>query len=155
MSIQIFKHISIGGISKDKLIEKLIDKGIQFNQYAHVLFDDSNFIVSTEIENVDLVKISLFDLGLSEQSSYDKIVDEAQKIELKQCPLCLGAFLRPEYLDQEEGPYLTIASEKMVKDVKYPNGFYIRHIDNIFWLRGYYASDDYKWPLNSEFVFIK
>jgi hypothetical protein len=77
------------------------------------------------------------------------------KLKLKLCPLSLGAFLRLEFLDQEEGPYLTIASEKLVNDENYPNGFYLRNTENSLWLRGYRASEDYKWSLDNEFVFIK
>jgi len=44
---------------------------------------------------------------------------------------------------------------KTSKDENYPNGFYLRNIDNSLWLRGYKASEDYEWSLDSEFIFIK
>jgi hypothetical protein len=58
-----------------------------------------------------------------------------------------------EYLDQPEGPYLTIASEKPKNDDEYPNGFYVRNLDNALWLRGYRASDDYEWPVDHDLIF--
>ena len=84
-----------------------------------------------------------------------EVVKSAEALGLKICPLSLAAFLRLEYLDQPEGPYLTIVSAKPESDEKYPNGFYLRNFEDTLWLRGYCASDDYQWPLDSEFIFIR
>jgi hypothetical protein len=69
--------------------------------------------------------------------------------------LFLGAFLRLEYLDQPEGPYLTILSPTSESNENYPTGFYIRNIDNSLWLRGYRSLGDTEWPQNNEFIFLK
>lgn len=41
--IKIFKEISIGGIAKEKLIKQLLEAGIQFNEYAKILFEYEHF----------------------------------------------------------------------------------------------------------------
>lgn len=152
---KIFKSISIGGVNKEVLIQKLVDHGVQFNVYAHTLFAHPAFAVPEKPEAVDLVKISMSDLGFSEPHMFGDITKKANELGLKLCPLYLGAFLRLEYLEQPESPYLTIASAKPENDDEHPNGFYVRHLDGVLWLRGYRASDDYEWPLDSEFVFVK
>jgi hypothetical protein len=153
--IKIFKLLSIGGISKETLINQLTDKCVQFNKYAHLLFEHPLFSTSGASEKVTTVKVTMNDLGISQPCSFKFIVDKAAALGLKLCPLYLGAFLRLEYLDQPESPYLTVASPKPENDESYPNGFYLRNLDGVLWLRGYCASDDYEWPLESEFIFLR
>lgn len=150
---KIFKTLTIGGITKENLLDQLAKQGVQFNAYAKILFDDPGFVVSEKIETVNLVNVSSLELGLTKPSYYNDIVVSAKAQGLKLCPLSLGAFLRLEHLDQAEGPYLHVASAKPKLDEEYPNGFYLRNLENVMWLRGYRASDDWEWPVDSEFVF--
>lgn len=153
--LEVFSEISIGGLTKDKLNQRLIETGIQFNKYAHILFEHPNFIPSAKVETVKLVKVTLADFDLNNPCSFQEFVDRALKLGLKLCPLYLAAFLRLEYLDQPEGSYLTVASKKPENDDNYPNGFYIRNNENALWLRGYRADDYCEWPNQNEFIFIK
>lgn len=153
--LKTFKNITIGGLRKDQLIQALKNENIQFNEYAHILFENPLFNPSNESENIQLIKVKQESLNIYKPSTFDDIVEKASLMQLRSCPLYLAAFLRLEYLEQDEGPYLTIISEKPKSDIKYPCGFYLRNIENSLWLRGYYASSDYEWPLDSEFIFIK
>ena len=150
-----FKEISLGGVTKEQLLNQLVEKGVQFNKYAHMLFEHDSFSVGNEVEKVKLAKVNLADLRISKPCFYLEIVERAADLGLKLCPIVLGAFLRLAYLEQPEGPYLTIASAKPENDEKYPNGFYVRNFENSLWLRGYRASDDYEWPIDSEFIFLR
>lgn len=150
-----FKEISIGGLTKDQLLQQLDNAGIQFNKYAHTLFEHSSFLPDNKITEVQLVKIKFSDLNLNNPCSYQTILERASKLGLNVCPLYLAAFLRLQYLDQPEGPYLTVASGKPVDDDNYPTGFYIRNLENVLWLRGYRAEGDCEWPNENEFIFLK
>jgi len=151
---KIFKEITIGGSSKEQLLKRLSEAGIQFNKYAPMLFDQPQFSPPLAIEKVKLVKISLADLKLSETCSVSEFLNRASELGLKMCPLYLAAFLRLEYLDQPEGPYLTVASLKPIDDESFPNGFYLRNFENTLWLRGYRADGFADWPGSNEFIFI-
>lgn len=153
--LESFRQISIGGLAKESLIEQLVDAGIQFNEYANILFDDGSFSPCLQIEKVTLVKVALSDLRLDSPCSIQAIINRASTFGLRPCPLYLAAFLRLEYLDQPEGPYLTIASPLVEQDEGYPTGFYIRNFSNALWLRGYCVSGDSEWPLDNEFIFLK
>ena len=157
--LETFKEISIGGITKDQLLRQLIEAGIQFNEYAKILFEHHAFSPINNPEKVQLVKVKLSDLGMdnpcSFQNSFQEVVNRASTLGLKICPLYCAAFLRLEYLDQPEGPYLTVASDKPERDENYPNGFYIRNFNNTLWLRGYRATDFCEWPMDNEFLFLK
>lgn len=149
---EIFKEIEIGGLTKAQLLENLIVAGVQFNQYAEVLFDHPQFSPNLKSEKVKLVKVKLSDLNLDNPSSFQEMVNRATASGLKLCPLYLGAFLRLKFLDQPAGPYLTIASARVGNDENYPSGFYIRNIENTLWLRGYRADDHCEWPTDNEFI---
>jgi len=152
---RVFRRIAVGGLSKEQLIESLVKSGVRFNKYAETLFAHASFSPSPIVESLSLVKVKQSDLALNKQSTYSEITKQALSLGLKLCPIYLGAFLRLEYLDQAAGPYLTIASQKLEDTESFPNGFYVRNLDNCLWLRGYRASDDYKWPLDHEFIFLK
>ena len=151
----IFKEITIGGIGKEQLLQRLSEAGIQFNQYANILFDHPQFSPPTEGEKVKLVKVTLSTLELSDSCSFEEFSNRASVLGLKLCPLYLAAFLRLNYLDQADGPYLTIATNKPETDKNFPNGFYLRNIENVLWLRGYKADGFDGWPGTNEFIFIK
>jgi hypothetical protein len=150
-----FTEISIGGVTREQLIQRLMDAGIQFNEYAHILFKHSSFTPDNHIFNVKLVKVTLTDLGLNNPCSFQDIIDKGLSLGLQLCPLYLAAFLRLEYLDQADGPYLTIASPRPEIDEAYPTGFYIRNLQGSLWLRGYRVEGEAEWPLDNEFVFMK
>jgi hypothetical protein len=155
IQFEIFREIFVGGLTKVQLIQKLVDKGIQFNSYANILFDHPQFVPSKNIQKVKLVKASLCELGLSENCSLKEFENQIFSLELKLCPLYLAAFLRLDYLDQEIGPYLTIASKKVESSENYPNGFYIRNFEKTLWLRGYRADGFADWPDRNEFILLK
>ncbi len=150
---KVFKEISMGGIAKEQLLLQLKEAGIKFNSYASTLFAHPTFSPSSDVEKVRLAKVTVAELGFTTPPLFQEIVEKAASYNLKLCPLELGPFLRLQYLDQPEGPYLTIASTKPEKDETYPNGFYIRNLNKMLWLRGYCATDDYKWPVDREFIF--
>lgn len=151
----IFKEITIGGIKKEQLLQLLFEAGIQFNEYANILFDHPKFLPSEEVERVKIVKVSLSDLDLNDTCSFEDFSIRIDEFGLKFCPLYLAAFLRLDYLDQVSGPYLTIASIKPEIDENFPNGFYLRSFENVLWLRGYKADGFEGWPGTNEFILIK
>ncbi len=153
--LETFEEISIGGLTKEQLLNQLAEKRVQFNRYAEVLFEHPAFVPTAKSERVKLVKVGLPDLCLSNPCSLQAIIDKAASLGLRYCPLFLAAFLRLRYLAQPEGPHLTVASLKPENDENYPCGFYLRVFNNAIWLRGYRTSGEAGWPTGNEFVFIK
>lgn len=110
-----FKTISIGGVPRNHLLQQLIEAGIQFNAYAKTLFEHPTFSPDLPPERATLVKLKTADLGLKNPYSLETAVMQASKLGLRPCPLYLAAFLRMEYLDQPEGPYLCNCPQALVK----------------------------------------
>ena len=153
--METFKELSIGGIEKIALIQRLTDTGVLFNKYTPILFENPLFLPGSPLEKVGLVKLKFADLDLNHICSYQKIIDRASALGLRLCPLHLGAFLRLEYMDQPEGPYLTIVSREPEGDENYPTGFYLRNIESSLWLRGYRVKGEAAWPPDHEFMFLR
>jgi len=148
------RKLQIGGMGKAELLSSLRAAGVQFNGYAHLLFDDPLFITSATSSRVVATDVTVAELGFAEGAISAEIFARARSRGLELCPLELAAHCRLQFLDQSEGPYLTVASEKTKDDDAYPNGFYLRRYDGALWLRGYRATSDYVWDPTSRFLFL-
>lgn len=148
-------ELTVGGVSADELIRRLVGAGVQFNENAQTLFGHRLFAPSSTSATVALVKVAPAELGLKGEYSYHDVLRRGAGRGLKLCPLSLGAFLRLEYLEQPPGPYLTIASPELGGGENDPTGFYIRNNEGALWLRGYRALGECEWPAENEFVFLK
>ena len=150
------RELRVGGVSKDALLERLAEHGVSLNEYARILFADEAFTTSPEARRVRVLFVDLPDLGLPEGGTFPEILAAAAAFGLEPCPLELAPHLRLDYLDQPEGPYLTVASIKHHEDPEAPNGFYLRRREDGLWLRGYRADDDFVYPLDfRDFVFLE
>lgn len=117
--LETFKEISIGGIIKEQFFGQPVEAGIQFNEYAKILFDHHTFSSINKSEKVQLVKVTLSDLDMDNPCSFQEVVNRALTLGLRIYPLYCATFLRLEYLNQPEGPYLTVASAKPESDENY------------------------------------
>jgi hypothetical protein len=148
-----FRKLTIGGVMRDVLLERLAAAGVGRNAYAERLLAHPSFTPEAPPETLTLVKTTLAELGLVEPCSFRDVVARAESRGLRICPLVTAAFLRLDYLDQEPGPYLTVASPPPGTSEEHPTGFYLRNLDGALWLRGYRALDACEWPAGNEFVF--
>jgi hypothetical protein len=147
--------IDYGRCSREDLLLKLAKKKIALNADATLLFLSEKFVVSDSGCSAKLVSISLDDLGIKEKVTFRDICAESLTRGLQLCPLEIAPLLRLEYLDQKEGPMLTVASEVAYAEERFPNGYYLRNFNGNLWLRGYISSEDWLWDQESEFVFVE
>jgi hypothetical protein len=148
------RKLRIGGQVKTELLSSLHKHGIRLNEFANILFDDPAFATSESSRWVHVREVTVSELGLTVGATSAEIFGRAQCVGLELCPLELAPHLRIQFLDQIEGPYLTVASKKTRDDEEYPNGFYLRRVDGETWLRGYRATSDHIWEPTSRFVFL-
>ncbi|NOX31031.1 MAG: hypothetical protein GXP35_13440 [Actinobacteria bacterium] len=125
------------------------------NDYARDLFADATFTISSEVRQVQVVLVSLPEIGLPAGGLFDEILSQAATLGLEPCPLEVAPHLRLSYLDQPRGPYLTVASLELRPGPETPNGFYLRHLDDGLWLRGYESGPENLYPPDfTDFVFV-
>lgn len=150
-----YQHrIGIGGQNKEELLASLAANSVQLNQYAHMLFDHRRFETSEQSRSVIVTILTVAELGFSSGATSDDIFASAGASGFDLCPIELAAHFRLQYLEQPDGPYITVASAKICNDAAFPNGFYLRRLDGTLWLRGYRASTDYVWEPASRFAFL-
>ena len=156
--IQLLAHrkiVEVGGLTKEQLREKLTHSSIQLNEYGEKLLSSDHFILSKTKLVLQLIELTVADLGFPDGAALSKIYQRANELGLKLCPLEAVPYLRLQYLDQLEGEdspknqapagSLTIATKPISEDDDFPKGFYLRNIQGQLWLRGYVADDLHVW----------
>lgn len=133
-----------------------------------MLLTDDHFTPSNTKYSLQTVELTVGDLGFLEGATTPQIYKKASELSLELCPLELGPYLRLSYLDQPEGysvntgilhqapsGSITIASAALSEDEDFPEGFYIRRINGVLWLRGYRADQLHVWNNDDHFIFCQ
>ena len=109
----IWKTIMIGTGVKDGegFCFELEKKDYRIGDWARDMLGQKVFTVATAEEAVDLVRLSVADLGFKEGARYDAIYARAIELGLELCPAEVGPQLRVQYPDQPRGELLLIAME--------------------------------------------
>jgi hypothetical protein len=141
---------------------------MKLNPAAEALFEDHRFNTLTRSTIIEIACPSVADLGFAEGATYDQLAAGALKRGLVECPVELGPHLRLQYLDQPEGSIgfpatkhrappgsITIASFRLDDRDETPKGFYLRCIEGVLWLRGYWSSLDNLWRPEDVLVFAR
>lgn len=158
--------ISIGGILKEELISLLKEKNILINPLGEKLLESDLFHVTRERQQIDLTEISLIELGLTDgKAGLLEVIRQAQNVGLNICSPDVAPFLRLAYFDDKNSHgtekkhktpdgAVTVVSEILDEDVHFPKGFYLRKIDNNYWLRGYICDYEHTFEPNERFIFM-
>lgn len=102
-------HITVGGKTKNELIKKLWrksrgdDKTTLLNgSWAEQLLEGEDFTTSEKMENIDLVAVSVSDLGFREPATAEEIYRMAESLGLEICPAEVGPSLLLAYLEDDQ-----------------------------------------------------
>lgn len=160
--------VRVGGLDRNELAAALRRHDVHLNRAAEVLLDDPRFTLSARSEVVEIAAFSVAGLGFDEGATYGQLVARALESGWAECPLDLGPHLRMQFLDQPEGAAgcpatqhrappgsITVASPPLDDPDETPKGFYLRRIDGVLWLRGYWASPGNLWRPEDTLVFAR
>jgi hypothetical protein len=161
------RSIRIGGKTKEELLEALREHGVELNEAGTILFARDEFTTSEASSVVETVEITVANLGFAEGATSDLLLARAASLGLSPCPLELAAYLRLDYRDQPEGHQghpptqhrappgsVTIVSRPIHADDTVPQGFYVRRINGVLWLRGYRAGPEHIWDPEDRLLFV-
>jgi len=150
--------VHVGGVEKQELLQRLRAREVQLNRAADMLFEDPRFVPLRQTQVVEIVTLSVEELGFGEGATYGQLIARALESGLTECPLELGPHLRMQFLDQPEGSAglpathgrvppgaITVASSPLDEKDETPKGFYLRRIDGVLWLRGYWSWPGHVW----------
>jgi hypothetical protein len=158
--------VSIGGITKSALLERLAAAEIEVNSAGYELFSDERFRTALHPEVVHVRQVSVAGLGLERGGVMFEIMAAAAERGLSCCPLELAPHLRLLLLDQDEGaigfPHtkhrappgsITVILQPLCDDDEVPKGFYLRRVEGKLWLRGYTSWAGHVWQPEDLLVF--
>lgn len=149
----IWRQISIGTTPRDKIIPTLKEHGMNVSDWSADIMKQDAFTVVQEEEQIDLVRVSVRELGFDKATRYDAICQCANERGLELCPPEVGLQLRLQYLDQPLDEWLIIAIEAIRGADGALNVFYVGHDDGGLWLRSYCGGPDNLWNPGHRFVF--
>lgn len=136
-------------INKKITKQDLEKAGINVSSYAADILEKVEF----KKETVDLVKITVNELGFKNYATTEQIYAKAKELGLELCPAAVGPALRLEYKDQPKGEWLFIGMETIADRSGDPRVFRLgRHVDGL-WLRNHWANPTDQWNPGNEFVF--
>lgn len=95
--------------SAESLSASLLERRCRINAWAHDII--KKVIVDSAEVMVDLVMLSVAELGFKDGARYDQICARAKELGLKLCPGEVGLQLRLQYNDQPMGEWLVVAME--------------------------------------------
>jgi len=160
--------VRIGGMDKQDLLRALRERNVQLNRAAEALFEDRRFTPANRSRVVEIGALSVADLGFAEGATHDQLIARAHASGWTECPLELGSHLRLQFLDQAEGSAgspatkhrappgsITVVSVPLDNRDETPKGSYLRRIDGVLWLRGYWSGADNVWRPDDVLVYAR
>lgn len=139
--------------SADEYRTALKAKGFQLSDWASDILGKITF--SEKEISVELVKVSVAELGFNRNTSLRDILAKAQELGLGLCEPEIGPALREQYSDQPHGEYLWIGMEPVRDSDDYPLVFDVRHDDDARWLYASWDGLDFVWDPDGHFVFVR
>ncbi len=148
-----FSSIAIGTLSKEQLRLELENQGFKISISANDLLQTQEFTINPTKEKLDLVHLSVADLGFKEGARYDAICARALELGLELCPAEVGPQLRLQYLNQPRGEWVVVAMEAIRSSDGYLSVFRVVHGHDGRWLHSLSGYPDNFYVAGFQFVF--
>ena len=153
-SFNVWKTIKLGTLKNADEFRKALKKdGFKIGDWGNDIIGKPAFTVASTEEEIQLVNVSVADLGFKNGATYKDICAKAKELGLELCPNEVGPQLRLQYKDQPKGEYLRIAMEPITDSDGDLHIFRVGHGDDDLWLHGLNGYSDRFWYANSRFVF--
>ena len=153
-SFNVWKTIKIGTFKNAKELRKALKKnGFGISDKAKDILGKPAFIVAVVEEEIQLVNVSVADLGYKSGATYKDICAKAKELGLEFCPNEIGPQLRLQYKNQPKGEDLYIAMEPISDSGGDFRIFNVGHGGGDLWLGGSIGYSDIFCDANHHFVF--
>lgn len=111
--LKVWRRIKLGTGLKtaDDFRGALKTNDLRIGDWASDILGKPAFTAAEQESEVDLVRMSVKDLGFKGNARFDEICARAKELGLELCPAEVGPQLRLQYLDQPKNEWLVIAME--------------------------------------------
>lgn len=160
--------VHVGGLDRTELLRALRARDVRVNEAAAALFEDPRFRPESRERLVGIALRAVAALGFAAGATHAQILARALESGLAECPLELGPHLRLQYLQRLEAAHeaspsrgqappgsITVMSPPLDDRDETPKGFYLRRVDGVSWLRGYWSSPGHVWAPGDLLVFAR
>lgn len=149
-----WRTITIGDQTSVKALVKAIEaKGLKIGDWARDILN--KVMLAKKPEELELVVVSVADLGFKNGASRKDIYDRAISLGLSLCPAEVGPQLRLQYADQPNGEWLRIAMEPIAHSDGDISVFGVDRRDDDRWLRTSIGHPDDVWHPDDCWVFLR
>ncbi len=154
---KVWKTIKLGtGMKNARQFRLAIVKaGGKVGGVATDILGNPAFTVATEEVELDLVNVSVGELGFAKGATRREIYKRAIELGLERCPAEVGPQLRLQYKDQPMGKLLLIGMEPISDSGGYLDVFYVERSGDGLWLYCCNGYPDYVWDPDSRWVFVQ
>ena len=155
--LKVFKTIKLGiGLkSADDFRGALKDGGFRISNWANDVLGMHAFTAASQETEVDLVVVSVAELGFKDGATRDDIYKRAVELGLELCSVEVGPQLRLQYKDQPTGEWLLIGMEPITDSDGYLYVFDVGHGGDGLWLYGHGGRPDRLWHDGFRWVFLR
>ncbi len=154
---QIWKTIKLGTgpLTADEFCKVLAKSGFGISDWARDILGKPGFTVAAKEQEIDLVVVSVKELGFPDGARRDQIYERAKEYGLELCPPEVGPQLRLQHKDQPLDEWLLIAMEPILDSVGYLKVFEVGHGGDGLWLSSVYGHPGSFWPAGLRWVFCR
>lgn len=157
MCFVVFKTIELGAgpTNADGFCKAFEEAGVRVEDWANDILRKPAFSVATEKMGMDLVIVSVAELGFTDSAKLKDIYISAKKRGLGLCPPEVGPQLRLQYKDQPKEEVLLIGMESICASDDVFDIFKVSHFSSVglYLSTGPGGSNDV-WPKDYQFVFV-
>ncbi len=152
----VWKTVTIGGKTKDQLTEEMKQSGILVGPWAVDMMAKDWFVTQPTAQVTNLSIVEVRELGFTKEPWTIDVFARIKELGHSLCAADAGPHLRLAFNDQMCGDYFWVAMDLVREGPRSePRVFFIgRSDDGTRWLRGYAAKPDFRWVLDSKFVFV-
>jgi len=153
---KVWKRITLGNGPKnaDGFREAIQAKGMKTGDWASDIMNKPAFTVTKDKTEINLVVVSVADLGFPKGATREQIYQAAIKRGYELCSPDVGSELRLQYEDQSKDEWLVIGMEPIAASDGDLRLFYVERNGSGQWLGSCYGFPDVIWGAVSRFVFV-
>ena len=129
--------------------------GNRISDWANDILGKPAFKAATEATEVDMVKVTVAELGFKNGATRRDIYQRAKEFGLELCPAEVGPQLRLQYQDQSLNEWLVIAMEPISDSDGDLSVFVVERLGDGRWLHGGRGHPDRSWDSGNQFVFLR
>ena len=141
--------------SADDYRKALKETGFRVGDLANDMMKQPAFKIVDEPIDVELVLVTVAELGFPQGATRKDIYDKALSLGLQLCPPEIGPALRLDYQDQPSGEYILVGMEPIVDSGGGPDVFRVKHDGSDQWLNADYDLPAFVWHADRRWVFCR